>query len=107
MGVGVGKLYLHTVRPATATQSGQTPRRMPVPSQAADTHADKPQTDTQSDHRQGARKPSHTYSHSQATKGAACKITRTNLARGQTTHADRHEVRPRTQGVRRDTHAET
>lgn len=107
MGVGVGKLYLHTVRPATATQSGQTPRRMPVPSQAADTHADKPQTDTQSDHRQGARTPSHTYSHSQATKGAACKITRTNLARGQTTHADRHEVRPRTQGVRRDTHAET
>lgn len=107
MGVGVGKLYLHTVRPATATQSGQTPRRMPVPSQAADTHADKPQMDTQSDHRQGARKPSHTYSHSQATKGAACKIRRTNLARGQTTHADRHEVRPRTQGVRRDTHAET
>lgn len=46
MGAGVGRLYLHTVRPATATQSDQTQRRTPVPSQDADMHTDKPQTHT-------------------------------------------------------------
>lgn len=46
MGAGVGRLYLHTVRPATAMQSDQTQRRTPVPSQAADMHTDKPQTHT-------------------------------------------------------------
>lgn len=96
MGVGVGKLYLHTVRPATATQSGQIPRRMPVPSQAADTHVDKPQTDTQSDHKftQSGNKGGRMQN--QTNKSCTWSDHTRGQARSQTSDT----------GVRRDTHAE-
>lgn len=70
-------------------------------------HGQTTDTRTQSDHRQRAQKPSHTYSHSQATEGAACKIRRIKLAQSPTTHADRHKIRPRRHREQSDQGPET